>query len=279
MSRSSRFLVAAALVLGVEASSFAQQATQPRPPQPNQPRVQPGQPAQPGQPGLQPGQANQRTESRADAQLAACLVVDNQNEVALAKLAQEHGQSQQVKRFAEQLIEDHGQLLTKLQRFAGPGQPGEGRGQRRTEGAERRDPAQPNQENQPADRATADRPAAADQPRDPGTPRAGGVQRGGQLDFVAIKREIGQQCLQSARKELQAKEGAEFDMCFMGMQIMGHMHALDTMKVFKQHASPELAQTLDEGIRTATAHLEHAKEIGKQLHNQAVSTARRQTDN
>jgi predicted outer membrane protein len=199
------------------------------------------QPAQRQQPG-QRAQAGQLPQ--ADQQLAACLIVDNQGEVAVAKIAQQRGQDAQVKRFAEKMIEDHGQFLTKLQRFA---------------------PAQRDRQEQAAEARPAER---ADRPAQ----REGG-QRG--LNFVALKRELGQQCLQSARKELESKEGAEFDKCFMGMQVMKHMQALDTMKVFKNHASPELAKTLDEGIETASTHLEHAKEIAKKLEGQAASTARR----
>ncbi len=95
------------------------------------------------------------------------------------------------------------------------------------------------------------------------------------MNFVALKREIGKQCLESTRKELGSKEGKEFDKCYIGMAIVKHMGAIDTMKVFKNHASPQFAQSLDEGIRTATTHLEHAKEIAKQLEGDAASTARR----
>ena len=54
--------------------------------------------------------------------------------------------------------------------------------------------------------------------------------------------------------------------------------AIDTMKVLKEHGSDEFAQTLDEGIRTAQTHLDHAKQLMKQLEGAAASTARRQTE-
>jgi hypothetical protein len=62
------------------------------------------------------------------------------------------------------------------------------------------------------------------------------------------------------------------------MQIMKHMEAIDTMKVFKEHGSDEFAQVLDEGICTAQTHLDHAKQIMKQVEGEAASTARRETD-
>jgi predicted outer membrane protein len=268
MSLLSRFYFTAALgaSLLVTPQLLAQQTTAPREQQQNQPRTQQAQPAQPGQPGqrpqAQPGQ-------RADAQLAACLVIANEGEVAVAKLAQQRASNPQVKRFAEQMIEDHGQMLQKLQRIAGAqagqrsaeGQPDQPRTNRPAEG-------QANRPNQPE----RDRPAVSAE----AARQAGSAMRGGSIDFVALKRELAQQCLETTRKELGSKEGKEFDRCYMGMAIMKHMEAIDTMKVFKNHASPEFAQALDGGIRTATTHLEHAKEIAKQLEGDAASTARRE---
>jgi predicted outer membrane protein len=192
--------------------------------------------------------------------------VDNHGEVAAAKIAQQRAENSQVKRFAEQMIEDHGQFIEKLQRFAGGPQAG-GRPAGGQQDRPQRDRAEQPQSNRQAQTEGAQPAAQAE---------AGGA-RGG-LNFVALKRELGQQCLESTRKELESKEGREFDKCFMGMQVMKHMQAIDTMKVFRNHASPQLAQALDEGIRTAQTHLEHAKEIAKQLEGQAASTARRPQD-
>jgi putative membrane protein len=279
MSMMSRFSVTAALGTSMLLAAAQLTAQQPAPPR-VQP-AQPGQPRQPAQPGQrpQPGQGGQR----ADAQLAACLIVDNQGEVAAAKIAQQRADNAQVKRFAEQMVEDHGEFINKLQRFTGGARPAArpGAGQEGQPQRGRQEQAQPNRQDQAQREGTA-RPADTARPPAERTAREeqrsiqqpGGAMRGG-LDFVSLKQELGRQCLESTRKELESKEGKEFDRCFMGMQIMKHMVALDTMKVFKNHASPELGQTLDEGIRTAQTHLEHAKEIARQLEGDAASTARR----
>jgi hypothetical protein len=41
------------------------------------------------------------------------------------------------------------------------------------------------------------------------------------------------------------------------------------MKVARNHASPELQQALDEGIQTASDHLQHAKDLAKKLEGQS----------
>jgi predicted outer membrane protein len=99
-------------------------------------------------------------------------------------------------------------------------------------------------------------------------------QERGDSSFVALKRELGQECLQSAQRELGEKQGAEFDKCYIGMQLAAHKHMLDTLKVFKRHASPDLGKILDDGIATTEDHLMHAKDLMRSLDEKASSTAK-----
>ena len=86
-----------------------------------------------------------------------------------------------------------------------------------------------------------------------------------QFDHGALIQELGKQCLETARKELESKSGPEFDRCFMGAMVAGHMHANDMLTVFQRHASPELKNVLGEAQRTVAAHLQQAKDISKRL--------------
>ncbi len=65
-------------------------------------------------PGAPTAQANMT-----DAQLAAWLLVDNHGEVALARLAQQRAQNDDVRKFATQMVEDHTKFIDKIQPFAG----------------------------------------------------------------------------------------------------------------------------------------------------------------
>jgi hypothetical protein len=98
-------------------------------------------------------------------------------------------------------------------------------------------------------------------------------QMGGATDFVSLKHELGQQCLQSGQRELGSKQGAEFDKCYIGMQIAKHQEAADVMTVFRRHASGQLGQTIDEGLPVVQSHLEHAKQLIKQLESSTPATA------
>ncbi|HVW36901.1 MAG TPA: DUF4142 domain-containing protein [Pirellulales bacterium] len=212
------------------------------------------------------GQAVQGMTSMTDRQIVEWLEVDNQNEIALAEIAEERASDSDVKKFAREMVDEHTQFLQKLNRTIGNsriGQPQQQTGQQQSGqqqlGQQRRQTAQ--------------------QPQQAGQFAQGRSQQQG-LDLVALKHQLGEQCRQSASRELQQKSGAEFDKCYIGMQIGMHMQMLDTLKVFSRYASPELDQLIEKGEQTTQSHLDHAKKIIAALegHSDASSrSARRQT--
>lgn len=219
----------------------------------------------------QPGQSQRRSEgqqssqstSQADGQLAAALIIDNHKEIALAELASQEAQNEQVKEFAQKMIQDHRQFVQQLQRFAtAAGIPeeqltleGGTTGERGRSATRQRDPqaeAQRSREEEQSTRRAA-RPAELGERSQQG------------VDFVRLKHELAQQNVQSLRQELQEKSGSEFDQCYMFGQVMAHMHMADALKVFSQHASPQLQETLQKGLQTTQQHLAQAKQISQQL--------------
>jgi predicted outer membrane protein len=82
------------------------------------------------------------------------------------------------------------------------------------------------------------------------------------------------QCLQSAQKGLQEAGAGEFDMHYIGAQILAHQGMVDMLTVIARHASPELQQTLEQGQQTVQAHLDEAKQIKEQLMTAATSQPR-----
>ena len=92
--------------------------------------------------------------------------------------------------------------------------------------------------------------------------------------MLQIKKELGEQCLKTTQSELSAKKGADFDKCYMTQQVMAHLHMIDTMTVYKNHASPAVQSLLDEGISTAQTHLTHAKDLCKKCEAQTGAKAK-----
>lgn len=181
--------------------------------------------------------SSQAGANSADSQLAACLIVDNQGEIALGKLAEQKSKDNDVKQFAQQMVKEHTDFMQKLERFAA--EQGQGAA------------AQSN--------SAVQNMASATQPM--------GSQ---QLNLASLKQQIGQKCLEMTQQELERKDGAEFDKCYVGQQVGAHVAVLAELEVFRNQASPELASLLDKGIQTTKTHLEHAKTIAKSLEKASV---------
>jgi hypothetical protein len=67
------------------------------------------------------------------------------------------------------------------------------------------------------------------------------------FDHAGLIRELAAKCLASESKQLTAKPAAEFDRCFVMMQLAAHSKGVDTLAVFRSRATPGLAKVLDEG--------------------------------
>src|SRR5205814_4912785 len=105
-------------------------------------------------------------------------------------------------------------------------------------------------------------------------------QQGGQggLDWISVKKQIGQQCLASVKQELSQKQGADFDQCFMGQQIGAHIKVIDELKVLRNYASQDLQQKLDKELQTAQHHLQMAKQIEQKLKGSPPERVSRKSD-
>lgn len=194
-----------------------------------------------------PGQAApaQRGQARnMDAHFAACLVLGNQNEIAASKIASEKASNPKVKAFAEMMIKDHQKYLMELEQFGG----------RELQGRL--------SEDQPAPKEAADAPAS----------QAAFTRQPGEF-HMQLKRELADQCRASAEKELSSKSGAEFDKCYIGMQLGAHAHMIDELVVLQRHSSPKFQALLKEGQETAEHHMAKAKEIMKSLEDEPQKTA------
>jgi len=221
---------------------------------------QPGQTDRATQPGVeqprtaQPGvtqrdTGTQRTTATAapgaassdvDRYLAACWQAHNQAEVELSRLAERQSQNPQVKQFAQMMAQDHGKLAPQIQQLAG------GQASATTSPNASRDLA--------------------------GTQRLNtqGNQAGNQLinRLISIDKQIVDRKMEMARQELESKEGADFDKCYIGSQIAAHMQASAALDVMSQQASGELKQLASQAKQTVDNHLEQAKQIAQQLEGQ-----------
>lgn len=259
--RHAAMLAICGLSLGAVRWGFAQATPEPGTPADRaaQERVAPpvDRPAQEqGPTARRAGEAAGQLDNR---MLAVMLLIGNQKEIALSRFGATRAQNPEVKQFAEQIIQDHSQFLSRLAQAAGarelaPGAAGTGAAAGREGAAPGEAPARiPGQ------------PGAADQAR--ATAERGQWQRFelGHSPYVNLQRELAEQCLQSAEQFLTQQQGPEFDRWFMAIQLLGHMGMRDTLKVAQKHATGEFRQTLDQGLQTTEQHLQQAEQVLRQL--------------
>lgn len=188
------------------------------------------------------GQNQSGASTFTDWQIVEWIDVDNENEIALAEIAEQKAKDDDVKEFAKKMVDEHTDFLHKLNRAIG--------GPRDNQSSQQNN--QSSQQNRQYTQARG--------------------QQG--LDLIALKHQLGEQCRQSASQELQQKSGAEFDKCYMGMQIAMHMQMLDTLKVMSRYASSDLDRIIEQGEESTQAHLDRAKEIIHSLEGQRDASAR-----
>jgi predicted outer membrane protein len=223
------------------------------------PRVRPQEPgANPAQQNLQNLKqritANRPTQgANNDRMIADCLAISNQEEIALGNLAAAKSQNPQVKQFAETLVKDHNQFLAQLEKHGAQrvafSLDREGRRADAAAPAKPREPGAADQSN------TAEQRTAFTQD--------------GNLDFINLKRQMAEKCIENAHQGWSEKKGNEADMCFVGSQAVQHQQMINALEVLRPYASAELQPVIDQGISATKTHLAHAEKLAKELGQQA----------
>lgn len=212
----------------------------------------------------------QRSPSHADGNwknsdhcFATCVAYGNQIEIATSRIASQKAQNAEVKKFAEMMLQDHQKFLSKLEKFAPDAARNDSlansTGSRNETAVTRPDNQSPIQQT----RANDDKDNKSVRTADNRT--ESGHDSHHAMKLAQIEREMAEQCLASARRKLESKNGAEFDKCFIHSQIAAHEHMKDKLTVLKRHASEELSPILSEGLKTTEQHLAKAEEIAKSL--------------
>lgn len=214
------------------------------------------------QAGQQQQRRQQRMDSQADAHIATCLLLANKMEIELSEHAKDRLESDEVKQFAQKLIDDHKQAVSKLEQAAPQAatlaelRTGEGRGADRGQGQRREQetaaPVQPGKKDQAGERR---RPGAQAQPG----------QRGSDQKLTRFVRLATEEHLSLAKEQLEGREGAKLDKAFLGQQLALHAAMLAKLKAAEQTASDELASVIAESKEMTQKHKEEAKKLLEQM--------------
>ncbi len=158
------------------------------------------------------------------------------------------------------LVDDHQKAIQKLQQHAKQGMSLDGQSTVAAKAGPQSDQiaanSSPTAQQYTANRVDLDRNSASN----------------GTLDQVLkMHQQAAQECLSMTKSMMEEKQGAEFDKAFAGSQIGAHVGMLAKLKASQQQASPELASIIKESEQSVQSHLEHAKQLCKELEGMQAS--------
>jgi len=177
--------------------------------------------------------------------LASGLRQMSQGEVDLANFALKRSQNEEVRRFANMMVQDHENLDKQLQQYANlGGQRGGTNEQSTASGNIAANPANP----QPANPNEANQ-ANANQAHPHGA-------------LADLQKECGANIVASIEKQLGQFQGADFDRAYLGQQFWGHVIFIAQAETAQKHVSNnELKQVIQQGQQTAEKHLQEAQRL------------------
>ncbi len=164
--------------------------------------------------------------------IAKCLTITNQEEVMIARYAKENASSEDVKALAGVLEKSHQKCIDELKSLP-------------TKTA--------------ANKQTSARTSSV------------AANNTSPIDFLQMHQEMSDQCLKDSKEMLSKKQGAEFDACFVGMQIAKHAMMHSSLTVLQRHTSGELQKFIKDGIEQNTEHMKAATQLMDQLSDKAVA--------
>lgn len=182
----------------------------------------------------------QANEENLDNQIAACMLLGNQEEAALGQYAEQHAQHEQVKKFAMMLVEHHGKAVAMIQQAA---------------------PEVADLQLTIGESESSSKPAPSPQ---------GAAASDRSIDMI---QQVKGQCLALTQKELDQYQGTEFDKAFIGQQLGAHLGMLAQLRGSKNFASPELQKVIAEGEKMTIAHMVEAKKIMAEIKDLDSKTA------
>jgi predicted outer membrane protein len=205
-----------------------------------------------------------------DKMVANQLFEMSKGEIELANFALKRTQNEEVRRFAQQMIEDHTNFNNQLAKFASPELSKDAAGRPLKPGTTAPQPGSLPAATTPPNRAAplagaparpGETAAASPQLDQPGAAAEHATDIAGGDPSVRICEDISKQIGSSLEKELAQYQGSDFDRAYVGQQFWGHVIFVGAAKGAEKHVSQDLQQVLTQGATTAEKHLEHCRKL------------------
>ncbi|WP_164100666.1 DUF4142 domain-containing protein [Candidatus Laterigemmans baculatus] len=183
--------------------------------------------------------------NRGVSQLATLIALGNHMEIELGQLAAQKSNNEQVRQFAQKMVRAHTEYQQKLEPF-NPQMAAGNRNRQRLEAAGERQREARAERQQSA----AGRPLRGDGP-------------GAQVALMPIIRDAAQRNLEMTKEMLSNYEGQDFDMGYLGQQIIAHTEMLAKLQAMQGKGTPEFQQVVEQGMEATQGHLEMAKSLAR----------------
>lgn len=196
------------------------------------------------------------------------LQISNDAEIELSQMAVDKAKSDEVKQFAQMLVDDHRQLNQQLASLGSKnGASSQGDQSQRNQGASTlpapNRPGQTTQQNS----ATAQNDRAESGANRPNS-RGQAGQEGLVSKLTSIAEKASKKHTEMVKEDLQGREGNEFDMAFVGYQIACHTTAVAKLEAMNGVGSPELQSVIAKAEQSVSNHLDKAKQLAEKLKNE-----------
>jgi predicted outer membrane protein len=205
--------------------------------------------------------AGQNQHTELEQMISLDLLLGNQEEVALARLAQQHAQSDEVRQFADMMIKDHEKAISQLREIA-PHLASIGLSDDATNSpnsAAAQTNANANSARRGADTGAGNRGSST------GTHAVAIGSTAGGGDTASFQQNVARNCLELVKGELQEHQGADFDMAYIGQQVSAHITMLAKLQASESATTGELKDFVTQAAATVQHHRSMAKDIKKQL--------------
>jgi len=250
-----------ALLAGIAALAAAPALAQP---QPNSGQGTPGRSTQanpqatPGTGGLsqatpQPGsQASSAARQMTATQFLRQAQMSDRYEIAASRLAQDKAQKAEVKRFAQEMVQDHTRTTQELMDLM-----------QRVQGG-----AQTSSATQPGGNSRAGAGANAGSSQGGGSAAQGGSQAG--ANMTTAQGGVQAQGLDAQHQQLlqrlQSADSGSFDRTYVQQQVQAHQQAVDMFTAYSQHGdNAQVKQWAAKTLPTLQQHLQRAQQLQQSL--------------
>lgn len=187
--------------------------------------------------------------------IAKKLIMANKAEIELAQMAKQKSKNPQLSQFADKMITDHRQLNEKLQQFQASSDKSD-KSAKPEKSESKFSVARPNTRISPAGQQTGNRQTSNQQ-----------SQMSDKIpqELCNIMDKAGANALTMTKEMLQNYDGEEFEMAFVGHQVVAHMMMLAELKAIESEELDQISQIAGQAATKTEQHLEELKAIAKDL--------------